>query len=728
MMIKRRQQQRQRRRVRNTPSMTMKLLFKLVLICLLSSTLLVITATQSSSIDITNGHANLLEGQRLLQLGHYTDATTFFWRAVLLHSSSSSSSLYSVNDAFTPFLQCYINLNKLVDGITFVAAESYLRRQDQMGDLYLEQALEQDDGHVSAVRLKEIVTNYSLDNVVTLGWIKEVRDAVDVATVSMDDGDYDSGTNDNKNSSSNHDHTTTTMKSANDISDQYNQDSINNTLLPLLTQTKYQNSTPEQLYNLGTQYFNTNNLPHAEQLFQLSCIKSNTQLAAACTNAVYLRCHLCLWGVNGTGFERDMEVVRRVTRAEVGVYRSVRQFRTTTGSDDDIGIDDEGTLSIRKMIGMSNLKADNDYILWNRATSVHPHMMLGYPLSNDDAILKRYSSESMASLDELRARAERGILLEQHKQQRGGGKRNIPELPGDLPYSVLEMRDKFVKKNEVYETMKKFGLLGSSAPLPSAPIKVGFVASGFNTKAVLYLSHDMFRFFDPDIVEIHIFSTGQPDHPHFIEGTMRGVDWRQRVMDTVDYFHDVKKYRGDHIGLARYIHDLDIQVLIEWDGYARQGERAGGLMALRPAPIQILHQEFLMTSGAQYIDYIITDKIVSPLHLEGLYTEKFLWLPNHFFSKGHAMQKELYPPQLEYKPKATKGSEFQLGVGSPQENACLSSNPLGRDMDDEQVSFVYCNFNKFLKHNPETVRSWIRILEQVPNSILCLLENPVEVR
>jgi len=167
--------------------------------------------------------------------------------------------------------------------------------------------------------------------------------------------------------------------------------------------------------------------------------------------------------------------------------------------------------------------------------------------------------------------------------------------------------------------------------------------------------------------------------------------------------------------------------LIEWDGYARQGERAAGLMALRPAPIQILHQEFLMTSGAQYFDYIVTDKVVSPLRLEGLYTEKFLYLPNHFFSKGHAVQKEVIPPQLEYLPKG-KGAEFQIGVGTPQENACLSSNPLEtNDNDDEQeVSFVYCNFNKFLKNNPETMRSWIRILQEVPNSILCLLENPPE--
>merc|ERR1712232_1091126 len=41
-------------------------------------------------------------------------------------------------------------------------------------------------------------------------------------------------------------------------------------------------------------------------------------------------------------------------------------------------------------------------------------------------------------------------------------------------------------------------------------------------------------------------------------------------------------------------------------------------------------------------------------------------------------------------------------------------------------SFVFCNFNKFLKNNPTTVRSWIRILREVPGSILCSLENPTE--
>jgi protein O-GlcNAc transferase len=69
---------------------------------------------------------------------------------------------------------------------------------------------------------------------------------------------------------------------------------------------------------------------------------------------------------------------------------------------------------------------------------------------------------------------------------------------------------------------------------------------------------------------------------------------------------------------------------------------------VEPAPIQILHQEFLMTSGAQYFDYIVTDNMVTSLpRLESLYAEKFIYLSNHFFSKGQAVQREVRPPTLE---------------------------------------------------------------------------------
>ena len=497
--------------------------------------------------------------------------------------------------------------------------------------------------------------------------LMEIRDAVDIAKENeprknLDDDFWSQFTTTEDSSTSN----------------------TNNNIEDLL-----QDKTPEELYNIATQYFNAKQLQQASYIFQLSCTKSDMKLYPACTNAIYLRTNLCDWGYNGKGFEKDMKIIQEVTNSEVQMYRSVKR----------VDITDE----MIRANGIGYDKHEEGIVHWQRSTSVHPHMMLGYPLSNDQVILKRYASESQASMDELRARIN-------------DDGSSVKNRPIDLPYSVKDMRNKFVKQHQ--DQIKD-----ESTPPP--PIKVGFVACSFNSKAVLYLSHDMFRFFDPSIVEIHIFSTGPPDHPNFIHNTMRGVDWRQRVVDTVDYFHDVQEYQNDHIGLARFIHKHEIQILIEWDGYARQGERAAGLMALRPAPIQTLHQEFLMTSGAQYFDYIVTDEVVSPLRLEGLYTEKFMYMPNHFFRKGHAVQKEVIPPRLEYTSRK-KGEPFQLGIGSPQQNACLSSNPLGRHNNNDEVSFVYCNFNKFLKHNPETIRSWIRILEEVDNSILCLLENPKE--
>ena len=39
-------------------------------------------------------------------------------------------------------------------------------------------------------------------------------------------------------------------------------------------------------------------------------------------------------------------------------------------------------------------------------------------------------------------------------------------------------------------------------------------------------------------------------------------------------------------------------------------------------------------------------------------------------------------------------------------------------------SFVYCNFNKHLKFDPNLFKEWLKVLESVENSYLCLLENP----
>lgn len=413
--------------------------------------------------------------------------------------------------------------------------------------------------------------------------------------------------------------------------------------------------TPEELYELGSKYFSQDrDYEGCADVFEIACEKSQEKLYPACANAVYCRNMIIDWGFNGTQFYKDMERISTITKLETSQYRYINE---------------EGQFA------------------WRRATSTHPHMMLGYPL---DPMLKRYVTESVAYLDEMMARVDTESPTPK-----------VNKLPEGLPYNPQDDRPLFQleKASENYK------------------IRIGFVASGFKSKAVLYLSHDMFRFFDKTKFEVHVFSMGPPDNPLFIQHGMRGVDWRERVKSHVDYFHDVEALRMNHVKLAQFIHQQQIHILIEWDGYARQGERAQGLLALRPAPVQILHQEYLGTSGAHYVDYLFTDPVASPKHLEHLYTEKFLYMPNHFFSKGHAVQAEVVPPTHDYSPPQTP---YQLGTGSPQTNRCLAPP----DEGPAAPSVVFCNFNKFLKNNPETVRSWVRILREVPNSMLCLLENP----
>jgi protein O-GlcNAc transferase len=404
--------------------------------------------------------------------------------------------------------------------------------------------------------------------------------------------------------------------------------------------------SPEDLYEYGATLFSRRNYEHCADIFELSCVRSNLKLGPSCSNAIYCRMMIMDWGFNGTGFDRDMERLQSITEHEIQNFR-------------------QGTL---------------DDFAWNRAASVHPHMMLGYPLP---PMLKRYVAESVAFMDEAMARVS---------------EEGLNPLPWDMPFEHASRRKDYI----------------AEAAEPGYKVKVGFVSSGFNSKAVLYLSQDIFRFYDRSKIEMHIFSLGPPDNENFISVGMRGVDWRERVAKNVDHFHDIEKIKGSHIEMARYIHERGIHILIEWDGYARQGERAQGLMALRPAPVQILHQEYLGTSGATYVDYIFTDKTTSPPASARLYTEKFIYLPNHFFSKGHAVQSEVVPPRHEYKPRK---NPYEIGYGSPQENRCMASGIA-------KPTFVFCNFNKFLKNNPETMRSWLRILKETPGSILCLLENP----
>jgi protein O-GlcNAc transferase len=90
-----------------------------------------------------------------------------------------------------------------------------------------------------------------------------------------------------------------------------------------------------------------------------------------------------------------------------------------------------------------------------------------------------------------------------------------------------------------------------------------------------------------------------------------------------------------------------------------------------------------------YIQYIITDQVASPIYYESHYSEKFIWMPHSFLANSFPYQRpEMSLPPAKIEPHL-----------SPQRNGCGKA----------AASFVYCNFNKQLKFNPTTFTHWLQV-------------------
>ena len=108
---------------------------------------------------------------------------------------------------------------------------------------------------------------------------------------------------------------------------------------------------------------------------------------------------------------------------------------------------------------------------------------------------------------------------------------------------------------------------------------------------------------------------------------------------------------------------------------------------------------FPSTTGASYIDYLVTDRIVSPPEYAHFYSEKLVYVPNCYFVNDY---KHRHKDVLDESNLPTRTS-----IGLP-----------------EKPAVVYACFNQLYKIDPEILDSWCRILSSVPNSYLWLLRFP----
>jgi len=209
-------------------------------------------------------------------------------------------------------------------------------------------------------------------------------------------------------------------------------------------------------------------------------------------------------------------------------------------------------------------------------------------------------------------------------------------------------------------------------------IKIGYFSADFHNHATMYLIAKLFELHDREKFEIYGFSFGKryPDEM-----------W-QKANAHLDNFFDVSKKTDFEVStLAR---NINIDIGIDLKGYTLHCRP--GIFAHGVAPIQINYLGYPGTMAAPFIDYIIADHILVPKENNDFYTEKIIYMPNSYQANDDSRQ---------ISQKQFKREDF----GIP--NNC----------------FVFCCFNNNYKINPDIFNSWVKILKNVQNSILWLLED-----
>ena len=257
------------------------------------------------------------------------------------------------------------------------------------------------------------------------------------------------------------------------------------------------------------------------------------------------------------------------------------------------------------------------------------------------------------------------------------------ERPGILPFSLLAEDTTPAQQLVCARTFARqfasaAGQRHATPPLAGKGLlRVGFVSSGFKEHATGLLVVELIERLRATNLATIAFATTPGD----------GSELRHRLERAFHEFHDVAQQAPEAI--AEHVRAARIDVLIDIDGYCMNSLPL--IFALRPAPIQVNWLAYPGSLGAPWYDYLIADDCVIPPAQRAHYDEKIAQLPRCY--------------QPTDTTRIVREAPAREAFGLPADG------------------FVYCCFNANWKITPQSFALWMRILREVPGSVLWLLDE-----
>ncbi|HMI97693.1 MAG TPA: tetratricopeptide repeat protein [Micropepsaceae bacterium] len=212
-------------------------------------------------------------------------------------------------------------------------------------------------------------------------------------------------------------------------------------------------------------------------------------------------------------------------------------------------------------------------------------------------------------------------------------------------------------------------------------IRVAYISANFCDHATSWLAAGLFEHHDKSRFETIAVSLVGDD----------GSEMRARTRAAFDGFIDAD--RQTDVETAALLRRMEVDIAVDLMGFA-SGCRPG-ILALRPAPVQVNYLGHPGTMGASYVDYIVADRIVIPDEHRRFYTEKIVILPDTYQCN-------------DSKRRIAEKTPTRAEAGLPAQG------------------LVFCCFNDTSKITPEIFDVWMRFLKDIAGSVLWLLENNPE--
>jgi predicted O-linked N-acetylglucosamine transferase (SPINDLY family) len=243
----------------------------------------------------------------------------------------------------------------------------------------------------------------------------------------------------------------------------------------------------------------------------------------------------------------------------------------------------------------------------------------------------------------------------------------------DDPVRLLQTSHAYVAKN--VQNLPR--LVPHAHAYAHHKIRIGFLSGDFCLHAVSLLTVRLFELLDRTRYEVYGFGWSRSDDTPF----------RKRVVNAFDQFFEISDLGDEAAALLVQAQEIDLLVDL-------QGLTAGArpnIVAHGPAPLQVAYLGYPGTSAIPYVDYVIADEFIFPPELATHFTEQPVYLPDSF--------------------QVSDDARTQAVIDDPEKYGL----PAGK--------FIFCAFNNNYKITPEMFACWMRILLQVPNSILWLLRD-----